>query len=242
MPPVDFSAEVFCFWELETDSAVPLDLPYKIVPDGTTDLIFSLNKGDFSPAFLSITTSAFQEIPLGPNVHLFGIRFFPGVISRIFSFSLSGLSGQNPDAQDWMGKGIQEWEFRFYEAKTSQSVIALALNFLNSVFKNLSIQDHRFTQSLYLMFQSSGTARVEKELADWMSSRQMRRIFEEKTGLSPKMLSQVIRFQKVLNALPLHSSKEPFWLDFGYFDQAHFIKEFKRFTGTTPGRHTFSAS
>jgi AraC-like DNA-binding protein len=66
-----------------------------------------------------------------------------------------------------------------------------------------------------------------------LSSRTINRWFVNEIGISPKKLSRVMRFHKAL--LVLHSYKEAgFYIDVGYFDQAHFIKEFKEFTGQSP--------
>ena len=55
-------------------------------------------------------------------------------------------------------------------------------------------------------------------------------------GISPKELARVIRFNRAFNAI---NSAEPVDVqeiiyDCGYYDQAHFINEFKRFTSLTP--------
>jgi AraC-like DNA-binding protein len=76
-----------------------------------------------------------------------------------------------------------------------------------------------------------------------LSPRQLRRLCLERAGVSPKYLSRIVRFRKAvkrINALRLNSA-QPGWADLaadcGYYDQAHFIREFQEFTGYTPVRY-----
>ena len=65
--------------------------------------------------------------------------------------------------------------------------------------------------------------------------RDLERRFQEKVGLGPKRFCRIVRFQDVFRQGGLD---EDAWagvaVDCGYYDQPHFIKEFKRITGETP--------
>ena len=79
--------------------------------------------------------------------------------------------------------------------------------------------------------------KIESDLKNiGISPRQLRRLFDFYIGSSPKTFSQVIRFQNILNAKPSAESlrKNKLFFDAGYYDQAHFIKEFKTMYGQTP--------
>jgi AraC-like DNA-binding protein len=72
-----------------------------------------------------------------------------------------------------------------------------------------------------------------------VSARQLERQFAIHVGLSPKRFLRVLRFQQVLAALREPSAASSGWADVaaqhGFYDQAHFINDFKHFTGETPG-------
>ena len=61
-------------------------------------------------------------------------------------------------------------------------------------------------------------------------------MFDEVVGVSPKSFARVIRFDQIKNELILNPQVSLTNLSFryGYFDQAHFIRDFKQFTGKTP--------
>jgi len=74
-----------------------------------------------------------------------------------------------------------------------------------------------------------------------LSVRHFRRLCLERAGVSPKYLSRILRFRKAAQKIgAMAGSAQPRWADFavacGYYDQAHFIREFQEFAGCTPGR------
>ena len=76
------------------------------------------------------------------------------------------------------------------------------------------------------------------DLADHIgiSSRRFIQLFSNEVGLTPKLFSRVRRFQQVLQQI--RSGTEFSWVDMaascGYFDQVHFIHDFKEFSGINP--------
>jgi len=69
-----------------------------------------------------------------------------------------------------------------------------------------------------------------------LSSRRFIDVFNDQVGLTPKLFCRVRRFQKVLRRIGM--GRELNWtrvaLDCGYFDQAHFIHDFRAFSGLSP--------
>lgn len=69
-----------------------------------------------------------------------------------------------------------------------------------------------------------------------LSNRQLERTFKERTGLSPKLFFRLMRFSRACRFKEYFPRKK--WTEIayhaGYFDQMHFIRDFKAFTDTTP--------
>jgi AraC-like DNA-binding protein len=76
-----------------------------------------------------------------------------------------------------------------------------------------------------------------------ITSRYLQKLFLQYTGLTPKLYSKINRFQ---NSLKLVTKKDTsltsIAYDCGYFDQSHFIREFKSFTGFTPSGYSLEKS
>ena len=111
-----------------------------------------------------------------------------------------------------------------------------SIKFKDLIIKQKFEYDHRFFNSLKLIYQQKGYLDIEKELNTGLSPRQLRRIFNYYIGTTPKSFSNVVRFQHILNAKPSNQSLKgnKIYFDVGFFDQAHFIKNFKTFYGVTP--------
>ena len=61
-------------------------------------------------------------------------------------------------------------------------------------------------------------------------------MFAEEVGLTPKLFGRIVRFQQVLRVID--SGKRVTWARLaatsGYYDQAHFINDFRAFSGINP--------
>lgn len=72
-----------------------------------------------------------------------------------------------------------------------------------------------------------------------LTGRAFTRRFTDTVGLTPKRFARVRRFQRALAAIPHDRPVD--WAEIahrtGYFDQAHFVKEFRAFTGLTPSAY-----
>lgn len=83
----------------------------------------------------------------------------------------------------------------------------------------------------------SGVAEITEQIG--YSARHASQVFSEVVGLTPKQFSRVRRFQEVLRLL--EAGQQINWADLavacGYFDQAHFIHDFRAFSGLTPGMY-----
>ena len=66
--------------------------------------------------------------------------------------------------------------------------------------------------------------------------RQLERRFGDRVGVGPALLASIFRFRRVFDVIE-HDARRP-WTDAamaaGFYDQSHFIREFRRFVGCTP--------
>lgn len=88
--------------------------------------------------------------------------------------------------------------------------------------------------------EAKGQIRIES-LADetGISKRQLLRRFDLYTGISPKTLARKIKFMNAVIKLKKHSmeSLTAIAYETGYYDQAHFIHDFREYSGLTPSQY-----
>lgn len=92
-------------------------------------------------------------------------------------------------------------------------------------------------RAMDLFHQSTFTLTVA-EVCDrlGLSNRHLVRQFREVVGVTPKTMSRIARFQAVVTAI--EDTRDPDWARlayrFGYADQPHLVREFRRMAGVTP--------
>jgi AraC-like DNA-binding protein len=91
----------------------------------------------------------------------------------------------------------------------------------------------------FLLSQPSSSVRMAdfRDLVG-VSSKRLIALFRAEVGLSPKAYARIRRFQAALRLLGMGRAGARVAADVGYFDQAHFVREFRSFTGMTPTQYT----
>jgi methylphosphotriester-DNA--protein-cysteine methyltransferase len=91
------------------------------------------------------------------------------------------------------------------------------------------------TEAINLIVSSNGTLRIN-ELSQrlYISQSPLEKRFRKIVGATPKKFSSIIRINSVINNPVPNNSLTELGYASGYFDQSHFIKDFKTFTGQTP--------
>ena len=129
---------------------------------------------------------------------------------------------------------IQEVEEKLANASTDKQRIKYVENFLWKQFRRIE-SDKLIVEAVKLIYQSKGTLRV-KELNEKLciSPSPFEKRFRKMVGTTAKKFSSIVRFHSVLDSMNKTKSIAEICYENHFFDQAHFIKEFKKFTGETP--------
>lgn len=95
--------------------------------------------------------------------------------------------------------------------------------------------DRMVHQAVTLIKQQSGTVRI-KDLIDDLNISQdaFEKRFRATVGATPKQYASIVRLQSLINQYPSFTSLTEAAYEAGYFDQSHFIKDFRLFTGQSP--------
>lgn len=117
-----------------------------------------------------------------------------------------------------------------------QEKASLVSDVLRSVFHSRKRFEHEgLSRALDILNQHANQRSIESRMEDaGLSTRHFRRLFKKVTGVSPKLYSRIVRMEQMLQEF--HRNPDLKYLErvHGFYDQSHFIREFKRFTNTTP--------
>jgi hypothetical protein len=237
LPDTGLRDFIYCYWQLKTTQPLTEPFHYRVVADGCIDIFFELHNPRNS--FIMGFSNAFTAFPLEQSFNYVGVRFLPGMFPMLYKISAGELSDRVENL-DMVVPAVSDFLSGYFMGNLSVTQIAVMLDahFLTLMSKKLIAADSRFCTSIDMILRSSGTISMEKDLQAGISIRQLRRLFEFYIGGTPKAFGKIVRFQKMLQPEPFsgYPGGKKHYLDAGYYDQAHFIKEFKRLYGLTPGK------
>lgn len=235
-------------WEGRFNVEAAGRLSQLVVPNGYLELIVHLTDdhcellqgADFSPSPDHLLIGMYSqpyEVQFPRPVRVFGIRFKPEGTYPLFGLPAGELSGQTADVESVAGRRFREFCHRLREQKLVESRLALSDHFLQEQLRRREVERYYVQHAADLIRRTNGQITVD-ELAGnvHISRRQLEREFKQKIGLSPKRYSRIARLNEANRRLESGDvdSLTTLAYDSGYADQAHFIREFKAFTGENP--------
>ncbi len=230
---------VECFWTNEISRPRS---NHRVLPDGCADILFS-RPDEGQSALQVVGTMSHARVFEIPSGLLFGVRFRPGMAASFVRARGEETADRQLPLADLLGREANSLHGELLEAPTTNARIDVLERHLNTRLQNVSAwNSHLNSTQLVLRWIEKQKGRVSvDELATraGLSTRQFRRQCLALTGLTPKQISRTIRFRHAAAAVA--SVRRGDWagvaVDCGYYDQAHFINEFRALGGLTPGEY-----
>jgi AraC-like DNA-binding protein len=226
----------------------------RFLPDGNTEVIFDF---DDAPQYIydnqtlkeiqacrhvwaSGVRTEFISIPSGKHTAKLIISFQKGRAAPFFPFPMSEMSDRVLDADLIWGDdfallrerllAIKEIDFKFRALEDF-----LLHNYGSRLVLNPSV-DYALAEIIRQPDQIS-LARTSRKIG--YSQKHFIDLFKRQVGITPKAYLKIIRFQKAVREI--ERSRDVDWTiisqDCGFYDQAHFINDFKSFSGFTPAEY-----
>lgn len=168
------------------------------------------------------------------KARIFGIRFKPETFAMLFDVLAASLYCNFTELEKFLGNRIKGLHQPVY-GKATETIAAHCDSFLSDKLAEMQFKRHYVTKAADLIRQSKGNISIEEvSSATCVSMRQLQRGFKESMGTSPKGYLRIIRFRNALTALEDVHEWADITYSLGYADQAHFIREFKKFSGEAP--------
>lgn len=243
------SSLIICYWFINANN-IPKGT--KMLPDGYSDIM--LNFGD--PYFIQRPSGKTEKIKdhtifgqrtthllldQSGKVNMIGIRLRPGS-----EFAFSGMHGKqllntNYSLSEIAGKEISTIDGVLKGTKFSMDdKVPLLDEFLCAILRKNNAETNKKTDSAVdLILKKKGNISLEEVLKEInLSYKQAERSFQKYIGLSPKLFVRIHRFYNAF--VQVRNLKKADWIEvlnnFGYYDQSHFIKDFRFFSGVSPGK------
>jgi AraC-like DNA-binding protein len=247
-PAEPLARHIKCFWILEK-AFTHSSSQERILPDGCTEIVF--HQGDAFDQYNQDGTTERQPLamlvgqmrrplviqPTG-RVRVLGVRFWPGGAYPFLQIPQSEIAGQLIALDTVLGSTARELHSRIADAPTAAESVRQVEAILLARLNRFRLNDEAALKAIALILRAGGCLSIDTLAREMgINSRKLDRTFNTRVGLPPKTLCRIVRFQKVFQMIERQKSS-PDWvqiaLDCGYYDQSHFIKEFKAFAGKEP--------
>jgi len=240
-----------CFYIFESDADIEFD--DTVFPSGNMEVVFNLGEGTWES---SVENKLFKT----PQVELWGqitkplaikskgrhtmlgIKFLTHSAAYFFKDEIGVFNDRVSDLCDIIGSSVKTLHSQLLEITETKRRIALIENFLLKRLAGTGKRAFRIDKVAHILtsINKSPTENSINTIASrhGITPRYLHKLIYQHTGLSPKAFNKINRFQLSLRLIA--RNEQPFTsiaYDCGYFDQSHFIRDFKSFTSVTPSAY-----
>jgi AraC-like DNA-binding protein len=227
----------------------------KIIPDGYLEMVFHYKepyKSNINGSWRDKRDKYVIAGQISNHFYLenigytgmFGIKFQPWAFRTLFNIDMKSITDDNIQIPDNIMKEIKPLNSILDKKLAFETKVAESEKWLTDLLQTNKATVKKGESAAKMMLETNGALGLT-EIKDKtnISERALQRYFKEYIGLSPKFYCRIIRFSHIFK---LASSENPNWTDIalqaGFYDQAHFIKDFKEFTGEEPSKYGFDES
>jgi len=226
----------------------------RLLPDGSMELVINLTEDEvriydrndhrqfqkLRGASLMGPHSGFFVIDTAQQRNVIGVHFKPGGAFPFLPLPADELHGLHISLEDVWGGWAEELRERLLASRALDDRFRILEAALRARVQRPLARHPAVDFALGRFRHGPGERRIG-ELTEEMglSSRRFIELFRQQVGLTPKLYCRVRRFQEVVQRVT--PGKAVDWVDValscGYFDQAHFIHDFREFAGISPGTY-----
>lgn len=249
-PPRHLSNYIQYFWILEGDATPQNPYNHRVLADICPEFIFYY-KGSFNlytdtvkkeKAFKSGIygqCKQYTKFETGTSFGLLGIYMYPYALPELFSLPANELSNKSIDIKTLCGIEGEILEEKIFSAVDNIQRTKLVISFLERRLKKVkNVHSHVLHTIKHIINNNELTTidLLSKNCA--LSTRQLERKFYEYSGFNPQLFLRLNRFNFIIKKkLSVNKPLIELAYDNGYYDQPHFNRDFKEFSGYTPGEY-----
>jgi AraC-like DNA-binding protein len=244
LQPVVSSLMVFA--EQFNNNIPPAEIPYPPLPEQSiffyarspiTATIHGSGKAVTNPSSIIVGPQLQRvNIKLGHDHIVIRVGFHPGGLHRLIGLPMHEIVDEACNSANFFNAQIQQLNEQLFNTEAYDDMIAVVENFLLKKIVQAKAA-LPFDNAMAVLTKKDGLLPIEKVAAlACVSTRQFERQCKERIGLPPKLYARLVRFSKAYRLFEHqpHLSWTSIAHTCGYFDQMHFIRDCKEFSGVTP--------
>lgn len=247
-PPERLKPFIQCCWFIRTEQKLEKTIINKIISDGGSGITYNFGAPFFIESggrecfvrdrvFFTGVTDKTAYLRLKGDVDAVGIRFYPGVHSMLFGEGRECCENIfRLEQRDLCGTASLYEEMKTADTETRAQMVWGKMDELFDGHAGASWAMEAVEQ----IRKEYGSARIDSLSGElYLSRRQFERKFKQNVGLTPKQFSRIVRIQKARSLMRSQDveSLTTVGYECDYYDQAHFIREFKDVVKLTPKQY-----
>lgn len=238
---------VQCFWQARGQASSEAAGVELLHPDGAAGLLFNFGgmlerDGERmgGACWVDGPKRRTARLAVGETLDLLGVRFLPGMAFPFVSEALSALAGGELTPGDALRRlALETLHERLWQAPSLAGRLALLEEYLLGRLRDAEPVPLGLVSSLGWLQRHQGQVSIAALVEELpFGQRRLERLFQRHVGLSPKRYARLLRVAHSRELIKLGGSATSLTdtaFTAGYFDQSHFIHDFKAVTGLTPG-------
>ncbi len=239
--------ECYFVWEGNTGNTLNIESPpnalCSLVINYQDEYYISNKKYDKKVAatcFISGQALSNYTFHLKGKIGVVGIAFKPAAVFHFYGMPMYELTDERICFSEICSTSCLELHELIVGAKTKEKKVGILENYLLCILDRPKYGEAAIIASANEIFDDKGQTNITGLLGQVpMSRRNFERKFLEEVGVSPKTYAKIRRFGYTCSLMAGH--RDVNLMDVlhqgGYYDQSHFIKDFKYFSGRTPRKY-----
>ncbi len=217
-----------CIWTMNSKKMLNKTISNNILPDACIDIVIDFINSTICFAGFSKETKDFK---LDKKIDYMGVRLKPGIFYQLFNIAAEKIMDNEIPFSD-IEKEISI-DSILDLINTNERIEYLKRYLLQKTKEQKEIPFMKVVEKIYENPSEQSVTGIAKEFG--YNERNLYRVFKTNFGVSPKVLLNILRLHLCLTLiLENKMNLIDISLSCGFYDQSHFIKEIKRYTGISP--------
>ncbi|MNZ61650.1 DNA-binding transcriptional activator FeaR [compost metagenome] len=218
-------------WSLEGQEPYSQD----VVPGPCVNMVMEANRS----VIYGVASRKYTKLIEGEG-QVFGIKFLPGGFYPFLQSPLSELTDRSLELRTLFGEEAEAYE----QAVSSELEISRIIDLTEALLlRKQPAADEAvaaINRMIHRMHEDRELTKVEQLCEAFsLNKRKLQRLFSQYVGVSPKWVLKLYRLQNAAEGMETGRVRD--WIklsqDLGYYDQSHFIRDFKAMIGRTPDEY-----
>ena len=239
--------ECYFIWEGDSKETLQIESP----PSALCSLVINYKdsysisnkkyqKYEVPACFISGQALSNYTFHISGEIGVTGIVFKPAAIYHFYGIPMYQLTDERICFSQIRSEDCKQLLNQIRKTSTAKEKITILENYLMEIWQSNKIDNLSILNAANKIFDLKGKVNIN-ELLDHipLSRRNFERKFLEEVGVSPKSYAKIRRFGYTcsLMAGKRNINLLDVLIEGGYYDQSHFIKDFKYFSGRTPRKY-----